>query len=100
MKKTTLNPLTDTPENRTQLTKSFMYLYVKEKGKPADKKWFKELCGNPEYQKPFKSNLTGEEIIDIDVKKVRDEFCKKFFPNLNRKKKEDKKSFLEMVNDL
>lgn len=102
MKKTTLNPLTDTPENLTQVTKSFMLLYIKEKGKPADKKWFKELCGNPEYQKPFKSNLTGQEKIDIDIKKVREAFCERFFPNLleAKKKKANNKSFLDLVNDL
>ena len=98
----TLNPLTDTPTAKTQITKKFMLAYLKSsKATAADRKWFKSLCNNSDYQTTIKSNLPGVEAkTDIDIKKVRTEFCKRFFPNLNEKKVTKNKSFLDMVDDL
>ena len=39
-----LNPKTDTPKNKRELTKDFMLGYIKVNGTDADKKWYKELC--------------------------------------------------------
>jgi transposase-like protein len=79
-KKTTLNPLTDTPANKTQITKDFMLAYVRAKGTQKDKAWFKELAHNCVIEKVNKlNNKKGQ---GFDMKKMRDEFVLRFFPNL------------------
>lgn len=86
--KPTLNPLTDTPINKTQITKPFMLAYIKsEKATADDRTWFKKIVADPEYQKEYKNQLNGEVYNDIDIPKVRKEFCQRFFPNLLEKKK-------------
>ena len=43
--KPTLNPLTDTPENKTQITKPFMLAFMRcEKANDDDRKWFVDVC--------------------------------------------------------
>lgn len=97
--KPTLNPLTDTPTNKTQITKPFMLAYIKsEKGTEDDKTWFKKIVADPANQKEYKNQLNGEVYNDIDIPKVRKLFCQRFFPNLLEKKKT--KSFIDEVMDL
>ena len=49
--KPTLNPLTDTPVNKAQITKPFMLAYIKsERATEEDRKWFKDLVSNPNNQ--------------------------------------------------
>lgn len=86
--KPTLNPLTDTPTNKTQITKPFMKAYIKsEKASAEDREWFKKIVSNPENQKEYKNQLDGKLYIDIDIPKVRKAFVDRFFPQLNEKKK-------------
>ena len=97
--KKTLNPLTDTPSSKTEITKPFMKAYMKsEKATKEDKAWFKEVVSNPENQKEYVNRLNGEPYTDIDIPKVRMLFCKRFYPNLLAKK--SKKSFIEEIMDL
>ena len=98
--KPTLNPLTDTPTNKTQITKPFMKAYMKsEKATAEDRAWFKKIVSNPDNQKEQINQLTGEPYIDIDIPKVRKEFISRFFPQLNAKK-EKNKTFIDSILDL
>ena len=98
--KKTLNPLTDTPTAKTDITKPFMLAYMKcEKATAEDKAWFKSVVSNPENQKEYKNQLNGEIYTDIDIPKVRLAFCERFYPNLVAKKK-SKKSFIDSIMDL
>lgn len=97
--KPTLNPLTDTPTNKTQITKPFMLAYIKsEKANDEDRKWFKGIVSNADYQEEKKNQLTGEIYMDIKIPEVRKLFIDRFYPQLNAKKKT--KSFIEEIMDL
>lgn len=93
-----LNPKTDKPEKLIQITKGYMKGYILYQANTEENKaWFKAMVKNPDFQKSVKNNLTGKETIDIDIKKVRKEFCKKFFPQLVEK--EPKKTFIDSIDD-
>ena len=97
--KPTLNPLTDKPTNKTQVTKPFMLAFIKcEKATDEDRSWFKTIVSNRENQKEYVKQRNGEEYIDIDIPKVRKEFIDRFFPQLNEKKKT--KSFIDDIMSL
>ena len=98
--KPTLNPLTDTPKDKTEVTKPFMLAYMRcEKATAEDKKWFKGVVSNPENQKEYINRLNNEPYIDIDIPKVRLLFCERFFPQLVTKKKTNK-SFIDSIMEL
>ena len=98
--KPTLNPLTDTPKSKTEVTKPFMLAYMKsEKATQEDREWFKTIVSNPENQKMYRNRLTNEDYLDIDIPKVRLAFCQRFYPNLVEKKK-GTKSFIDTIMDL
>ena len=98
--KPTLNPLTDTPKDKTDITKPFMLAYMKcGKATAEDVEWFKKLVSNPENQKEYVNRLNGEAYTDIDIPKVRLEFCKRFYPQLAVKKKANK-TFIDSILDL
>lgn len=97
--KPTLNPLTDKPTSKTQVTKPFMLAYIRcEKATDEDRAWFKALCKKEESRKMFVNPFNNEEYEDINVPVVRKEFIERFFPQLNAKKQ--KKTFLEEIEDL
>lgn len=86
--KKTLNPLTDTPENKVEVTKPFMIAYMEsEKATQEDVNWFIDVIQNPENRKQYTNRLNGEKYDDINIPKVRELFCKRFYPELNAKKK-------------
>ena len=98
--KPTLNPLTDTPTSKTQITKPFMLAYMKsEKATTADKVWFKEIVADPAYQKEQINQLTGKPYLDIDIPKVRKVFVERFYPNLAVKKKTNP-TFIDEIKNL
>ena len=97
--KPTINPLTDNPKNKTDITKPFMLAYMKSsKATKADIEWFKELVRNPEYQNEYFNRFTQEKYLDIDIPKVREKFVERFYPNLLEKK--TNKTFIDMILDL
>lgn len=97
--KPTLNPLTDTPKTKTEVTKPFMIAYMtSEKATAEDREWFKTIVSNPDNQKLYRNRLTNKDYLDIDIPKVRLAFCERFYPNLVAKKK-GKKSFIDTVMD-
>ena len=97
--KPTLNPLTDTPTNKTQVTKPFMLAYMKsEKATNDDREWFKKVVADPKNQAEKKNPLNGEVYIDIDIPVIRKLFIDRFYPQLNAKKKA--KSFIDEIMDL
>ena len=97
MAKNNLNPLTDTPDTLTPLTKDFMLEYVKVKGTEEDKEWYKKVCNSNIVKK--KNNFTGQETDGVDYKVVRHEFAKRFFPHLLKPQKKGV-SYLDLVNEL
>lgn len=84
MAKNELNPLTETPKSKLDITKNFMFGYVKNKG-AEDMKWFKSIVEPNIIEK--KAPNSQKVIRTYDVKPVRDEFCKKYFPNLIKSSK-------------
>lgn len=98
--KKTLNPLTDTPTSKTDITKPFMLAYMKsEKATDEDRAWFKTVVGNPQNHKEYTNKLNGEKYMDINIPIVRKMFCERFYPNLTVAKKKSK-SFIESIMDL
>jgi len=98
--KRTLNPLTDTPTSKTDITKPFMLAFMRsEKASAEDREWFKRIVSNPENQKEYTNRLNGEKYTDIDIPKVRKLFCERFYPQLAAKKKTNK-SFIDSIMDL
>lgn len=85
MAKRKIDPLTQSPQTKSDITKSFMLAYMKS-GKPSKEQIdkFKEIVksNQKEYTSP-----KGEKYTDINVPKVREEFCKLFFPHLLPAKK-------------
>lgn len=97
--KPTLNPLTDTPTNKTQITKPFMLAFIKsEKATDEDRRWFKSIVTNPDNQEEKVNQLNGEPYMDIKIPEVRKAFVDRFFPQLNAKKKN--MSFIEEIENL
>ena len=97
--KPTLNPLTDTPTNKTQITKPFMLAYIKsELASEEDRAWYKALVAKHKVMKTTNLGGVEKEYPDIDIPEVRKAFCERFFPNLVAKKKA--KSFFDEVMDL
>ena len=97
--KKTLNPLTDTPSNKVEITKPFMLAYMREVATAEDKEWFKKIVADKNNQKEYLNKLNGTTYIDIDIPKVRKEFISRFFPQLNAKK-EKNKTFIDSILDL
>lgn len=98
--KKTLNPITDTPTSKTDITKPFMLAYMKsEKATAEDVAWFKSIVSDKKYQKEYTNRLNGEKYMDIDIPEVRKLFCQRFFPNLNAKKSKNK-TFIDSIMDL
>lgn len=81
-----------TPETKKDLTQEFMMNYVIEKG-IADLDWFIDLMQKNAIEKI--SNLTQEKIKGYNNKVVREEFCKRYFPELIKKTK--KKTCMEQL---
>lgn len=81
-----LNP----PSDKRALTKENMLSYVKTYGTDEEKRWFKKLMKDNAVKK--KNNLTGDVSDTYNFVIVREEFAKKFFPDISKKgKKEAKK---------
>lgn len=83
MAKTKLNPATDTPTNLIQITTAFMKGYVSLKG-DEDKKWFAAVVKNNIIEK---ATPNGGKVRTYNVKLVRREFAKKYFPHLIKSSK-------------
>lgn len=97
--KKTLNPLTDTPTNKVEITKPFMLAYMKsEKATAEDKAWFKKIVSDPANQKEYINKLNNQPYTDIDIPVVRKYFCERFYPQLVAKK--TKASFIDSILDL
>ena len=79
-----------------------MIEYLKTVATEDDRKWFKKICSNPDNQKEYTNRSTGKTYTDVDISAVRDEFCKRFFSNMTKKKKKvsDKQTFLDLVNSI
>lgn len=97
--KKTLNPLTDTPSNKVEVTKPFMLAYMRQVANEEDKTWFKKIVSNPDNQKEYTNQLNGTPYMDIDIPKVRKAFIDRFFPQLNAKKDKNK-TFIDSILDL
>lgn len=92
-----LNAKTDKPTKLSELTKGFMKDYIAYNGNDDDKAWYIALVSNNLITK--KNNFTGKEYETIDIKIVRKEFCVRFFPNLIKKDKTTKKSYLDELKE-
>ena len=57
--KKTLNPLTDTPTNKVEITKPFMLAYMRQVASEEDKAWFKKIVADEisQFLASFQSRL-------------------------------------------
>lgn len=98
-----LNKVDDIPESKTQLTQKWMMDYLKEKASNEDKQYFISFLENADNKVKRTNNLTNTEYETIDIKKFREEFCKKYFSKLNEKntkKKENKQEKKTLAEEL
>jgi hypothetical protein len=89
------------PKKKSELTKESMLLYMKDKSVSKDEKiWFFNLMESNRKEKV--NNLTHETGIGYDLTKIREEFAKKYFPELySTKKKYNKaKTFEDRLKEL
>ena len=99
MAKKKLDPRTDKPMNKIEITKEFMYDYMKTVATPEDKEWFKSIVSDEKYHKEYKNSLNGTTYTDIDIAKVRELCVERFFSYIKKKKKE-KISFIDSIMEL
>lgn len=98
--KKTLDPMTETPKTKTDVTKPFMLAYMKcPKATPEDREWFKKIVSDKKYQKTYVNKLNGGTYIDIDIPAVRQLFCERFYTNLTVKKTKNK-TFIDSIMEL
>ena len=75
-------------KSKKDLTKNVMLEIMKTKNN-EEKKWFKALMLSS--KKTITNNLNGgKETETFDYKKIREEFCKKFYPTLSSEYKKNK----------
>ena len=98
MAKKTLDPEKQIPESKTQITKAFMEAYIDKCGTLEDAYWFAQLI--EKYPATKTNYITKREYEDIDISKVRKEFCAKFFPELEGGKKKKKLTYTDRVQAL
>lgn len=77
------------PTKKTELNKDSMMKYINEHATVEETEWFIELCANNRENKV--NNLSGETINGYNIKAIREEFAKKFFPDISEKGKLAKK---------
>lgn len=95
MAKKTLDPKNQKPESKTQITKAFMEAYIDKCGTIEDAEWFSELIDK--YPATKTNYITKKEYQDIEIPKVRHEFCLRFFPELVGGKKKKKVSYNDRI---
>ena len=102
MAKRTLDPMTEVPSKKSELTKPFMLAYLRSaKATKEDVIWYREFVNNPDNRKENTNHLDGSTYNDIDITKVREAFGKKFYPFLyEERKNKKKKSFEEEIDDI
>ena len=79
-----LNP----PKDKKALTRENILSFI-EKQSAEDKKWFVELCDKNMIRKT--NNLTKEVIETYNLQVIREEVAKRFFPEISKKGKREKK---------
>lgn len=97
--KKTLDPRTEKPETKTEVTKKFMELYMETVATAEDVEWFIGVIENPDNRKMYTNKLNGEKYEDINIPKVRELFCARFYSYLNAKKKTNM-SFTDRIKAL
>lgn len=80
-----LNP----PKDKRALTKENMLDFIKKYGNDEDKSWFKGLMKSNVLKKT--SNLDGKEVTTYNFEVVREDFAKRFFPEISKKGKKEAK---------
>lgn len=81
-----LNP----PTKKTELTKENMLAFMKDKSL-EERTWFVELMNSHPIRR--KNALKDNEVVDsYDFKVIREEFAKKYFPEISSKYKAQKKN--------
>lgn len=92
------------PTKKADLTKESMLLFMKDESIPKDeKKWFVELMTSNKKEKT--NNLTHKTVDGYDLAVIREEFAKKYFPELSNAERKNKpikkaKTFEEKLMDL
>ena len=96
-KKPKLDPATQTPQKKSDIDKMYIVEYTKLHGTSKQKEDLKKFIKEHTVEKT--NHLTGKPYKDIELKEVRTEFCKMFFPQFVDKKN-NKKSFFDLVDEL
>lgn len=85
------------PTTKSELTKSVMIQYVYARRNRDDILWYKETVAK--YTKERKSNFDKTVFKDVELKSLRKDFIKRFFPELGKSKVKHE-TFLEAVDEL
>ena len=95
-KKRKLDPNVDVPTCKSDIDKYYVVAYTKAHGTPEQRAKIKEVIKNNTVERI--SNFNKKPYKDVNMKEVREEFCKFFFSHLNTKKV--KKEFDALVDEL
>lgn len=81
------------PVEINEIGKDFILNFIKEKH-PEDIPWLKNLAKKTTYSKKLNRD------IPITFLTIRQEFAKKYFPNLIKPAKPKEKTFFELIDEL
>ena len=81
------------PSDINEIGKDFILNFIKEKH-PEGIPWLKDLAKTTTYSKKLNKD------IPITFLTVRQEFAKKYFPNLIKPPKKKEKTFFELIEEL
>lgn len=90
------------PTSKTQLTKENMYNFIKQRKNKEEIEWFVNLMrSNPSEVQLNSGKAKSEKGKSYNFIVVREEFAKKFFPEISKEyKKAVKKSFDDELEEL
>lgn len=95
-KRIKLNPATDAPTSRNDLSLDYMLGYVALNGSDEDKKWYIKLVEkNTEMKDCALPKAQGKKVSTTKQAVVREAFCERFFPQFCNKN--EKLSYLDKV---
>ena len=89
------------PKKKADLTKESMLLYMQDNSiSNEEKKWFVELMTSNKKNKV--NNITHKIVEGYDLVKIREEFARKYFPDLytTQKKNYKAKTFEDRLKEL
>lgn len=86
----------ENPTNKNDLKQENMKDYAFSKGR-EEALWYMNLCEKNRMNK--NSNITGKKCNGHNMSQIREEFCKRYFPELLERKKQEYKTYEEKMQE-